>query len=83
MSRKHSGSGPRFEMASMNAHRVGSMEPMREAREEGWFSDEEERRFQAMEAISPKWGWPKAFERIWSIEDRARYSRIASKVEGQ
>jgi len=67
-----------FNKASMEADRVGSMVPMTRARCTVGFNSEEERIYQAMKAISPKWGWPKDTERAWTVEDQRRHARYAA-----
>jgi len=57
---------------------VGSMTPMTEVRSVFGFNAEEERCYQSMKAQAPKIGWPRAFERVWTIEDRNRYNRYDS-----
>tara|TARA_R110000824_G_scaffold24884_4_gene87130 strand:+ start:758 stop:976 length:219 start_codon:yes stop_codon:yes gene_type:complete len=62
----------------MEADRDGNMIPMIKARCTIGFNSEEERIYQAMKAISPKWGWPRALPRVWTIEDQRRYDRYVS-----
>jgi len=64
-----------FNKASMEAHREGSMAPFIKARCTIGFNSEEERIYQAVKAISPKWGWPRDSQRCWTIEDQKRYAR--------
>ena len=65
-------------MAIMDAHMAGSIAPMAEAREAFGFNAEEECCYQSMKYIAPKWGWPRGWERVWTIEDRNRYDRYTS-----
>ena len=67
-----------YKMAVMDAHMVGSITPMTEARAAHGFNAEEERCYQNMKAQAPKTGWPRTWEQVWTIEDRRRHARYAS-----